>query len=54
MLTRLQKLLIGLCCAGTFALQGCLFQDPDVGLRAGLSFGSDLTIFLLENAVAGF
>jgi len=51
--TRMKKLLIGLCSAGVFALQGCIFQDPDVGLRAGLSFASDLAIFLLENTTAG-
>ena len=52
---RLRKLLIGLCPAGALVLQfqGCIFQDPDVGLRAGLSLASDLAIFLLENATAG-
>ena len=38
---------------GVFQAQGCLFDpnmlDPDITLRAGLSAGSDLAIFLLEN-----
>ena len=50
---RLLKLIIGWCLAGTCVMQGCLFDDPDVGLRAALSFGSDLSIFLLENLAAG-
>ena len=50
---RLQRLLIGWCLAGTCLMQGCVFNDPDVGLRAGLSFGSDVAIFLLENLTAG-
>ncbi len=33
-------------------MQGCIFDDPDVRLRTALSFGSDLAIFLLENAAA--
>jgi len=33
--------------------QGCVFEDPDVRLQAGLTFGSDLAIFLLENAARG-
>ena len=48
---RRMKLLIGLCSAGAFVLQGCIFNDPDVVLRTGLTFGSDLAIFLLQNAV---
>jgi len=40
---------------------GCLFQgcalapqiDPDLLLRGGFSFASDLAVFLLENAAAG-
>ena len=50
---RLRKLLIGSCLLGTCVMQGCLFTDPDVGLRASLAFGSDLAIFLLENLAAG-
>lgn len=34
--------------AGGFLFQGCI-ADPDIFLRAGLSAGSDLAIFLLEN-----
>jgi multisubunit Na+/H+ antiporter MnhB subunit len=49
----LTKWVLWLCPAGVLLLQGCIFQDPDVGLRAGLTFGSDLAIFLLENATAG-
>ncbi|UCE62344.1 MAG: hypothetical protein JSU63_11645 [Phycisphaerales bacterium] len=33
---------------GVFQLAGCSV-DPDIILRAGLSAGSDLAIFLLEN-----
>jgi multisubunit Na+/H+ antiporter MnhB subunit len=50
---RLQKLLIGWCLLGTCVMQGCIFNDPDVGLRASLAFGSDVAIFLLENLAAG-
>lgn len=50
---RLHKLLIGWCLLGTCVMQGCLFTDPDVGLRASLAFGSDVAIFLLENLTAG-
>ncbi len=32
-------------------MSGCLL-DPDILLRAGLSVGSDLTVFLLENLFA--
>ena len=34
--------------AGLLAVQGCNI-DPDIKLRAALSAGSDLAIFLLEN-----
>lgn len=50
---RLQKLIIGWCLVGACMVQGCVFDDPDVGLRAILSFGSDVAIFLLENVAAG-
>jgi hypothetical protein len=50
---RLQKLLIGWCLAGACVMQGCIFNDPDVGLRASIAFGSDVAIFLLENLTAG-
>ncbi|HUU85575.1 MAG TPA: hypothetical protein VM243_18905 [Phycisphaerae bacterium] len=53
MLKRLQRLIIGVCLAGMCVTQGCIFDDPDVGLRATISFGSDLAIFLLENLTAG-
>jgi hypothetical protein len=39
--------------AGACVVQGCIFEDPDVRLRAGLSVASDFAIFLLENATAG-
>lgn len=32
-------------------MNGCAL-DPDILLRAGLSVGSDLTVFLLENLFA--
>lgn len=50
---RLQKLLIGWCLLGACVMQGCIFNDPDVGLRASLALGSDVAIFLLENLTAG-
>ena len=53
MYKRLQKLVLAGCIMGTCVAQGCLFSDPDVGLRASLSFGSDVAIFLLENLTAG-
>jgi len=37
-------------------LTACVFQgcaiDPDIGLRAAISFGSDTAIFLLQNLAA--
>ena len=33
--------------------QGCVFQDPDIALRAGITLGTDTAIFLLENLAAG-
>ena len=37
----------------TCLLTGCVFQgcvvDPDIGLRAIVSLGSDVAIFLLQN-----
>jgi hypothetical protein len=45
------------CLAGTgagvvlFQVQGCTL-DPDIYLRAGVSLGSDVAIFLLENLAA--
>lgn len=53
MYRRLRNLLTWWCLAGACAVQGCIFDDPDVQLRAGLSAASDLAIFLLENAAAG-
>jgi hypothetical protein len=53
MYKRLKKLVLAGCIMGTCVMQGCLFDDPDVGLRASLSFGSDVAIFLLENLTAG-
>ncbi len=53
MLRRLQRALVYFGLAGACAIQGCLVEDPDVQLRAGLSFASDLATFLLENAAAG-
>ncbi len=53
MYKRLKKLVLAGCIMGTCVAQGCLFSDPDVGLRASLSFGSDVAIFLLENLAAG-
>jgi hypothetical protein len=44
------------CLAGGCLFQGCAIipgLDPDLALRAGLTFGSDLAIFLLENLAAG-
>jgi hypothetical protein len=43
------------CLVGGCLFQGCVFAsqiDPDLALRAGFSFGSELAIFLLENAAA--
>ncbi len=34
---------------GCILLQACPAVDPDILLRAELSFGTDLVIFLLEN-----
>jgi len=55
MVKRLRRGLIWCAITGAclFQVQGCIFQDPDVALRAGLSFASDTAIFLLENAAAG-
>ena len=41
------------CVAGAFAFQGtsCTL-DPDIALRAGILFASDLSTFLLENGAA--
>lgn len=41
--------------ATLFQAQGCLLQnvDPDVGFRAGVTFVSELAVFLVENAVRG-
>jgi len=50
---RLQRLLVWWTLAGACAVQGCIFEDPDVRLRSGLSLASDVAIFLLENAAAG-
>jgi hypothetical protein len=50
---RLYRVLKWWCIGGAAVVSGCIFDDPDVGLRAALSFGSDLAIFLLENATAG-
>jgi len=38
---------------GVLAVQGCGL-DPDIQLRAALSAGADLAIFLLENLTASF
>jgi hypothetical protein len=40
---------------GVFVLQGCPFisDDGDLLLQAGLSVGSEFTIFLLENLIRG-
>lgn len=35
-----------------FQAQGCNL-DPDIALRAGISAGSDIAIFLLQNLAAG-
>ncbi len=53
MRNRFRKLLSCGCLTGLFLAQvgGCTV-DPDILLRAGLSFASDLTIFLLDNLVA--
>ena len=53
MRARFWRMLTWLCVGATCAAAGCVFGDPDVQLRAGLSAASDLAIFLLENAVAG-
>lgn len=37
--------------AGLWFVPGCTI-DPDIGLQASLSAGSDLAIFLLQNAAA--
>ncbi|MCH7704417.1 MAG: hypothetical protein IIB61_04830 [Planctomycetes bacterium] len=51
MAKRLKRLMAGGCLAGVCMMQGC-GVDTDILLRAGLSFGSDAAIFLLENLVA--
>lgn len=44
---------LGLLASGTLLWQaaGCMV-DPDIFLRAGISAGSDLAVFLLDNLVA--
>lgn len=51
---RFGRLLSWGCLSGACLAQagGCTL-DPDILLRAGLTFASDLTIFLLDNLVAG-
>jgi hypothetical protein len=54
---RIERWLKWWCLAGTgtgvalFQAQGCSV-DPDIWLRAGITFGSDAAIFLLENLAA--
>lgn len=39
---------------GGLVFQGCAAQiDPDLVVRGGISLGSDLLVFLIENAVRG-
>ncbi|MCH7807625.1 MAG: hypothetical protein IIB60_00245 [Planctomycetes bacterium] len=58
MRTRIQRWIkrLGLAGAGAGALlfqaQGCSL-DPDLALRAAVSVGSDVAIFLLENLAVG-
>lgn len=57
MKTRFHRLGLWVGLAGGCLFQGCSLADqnlidPDLQLRATLSFASDLTIFLLENLVA--
>jgi len=49
MKARLQRLGLWAGLAGGCLLQGCSIIDPDLWLRAKMSFASDLAIFLLDN-----
>ena len=51
MKTRYYRMLRWGCLLGACVFQGCAI-DPDIRLRAGISFGSDLAIFLLQNLAA--
>jgi hypothetical protein len=53
-LRKLKKLVIVTCTTGACLLQfaGC-GVDPDIPLRASIFAGSELAIFLLENAARG-
>ncbi len=52
---RMERLIFwsAVCTAYLMHMQGCIFDDPDVRLRTGLSLASDLSIFLLQNAATG-
>ena len=58
MRTRIQRWVRWLALAGVgggalmFQAQGCSL-DPDIALRAAVSVGSDMAIFLLENLAVG-
>lgn len=47
-----RRLLTWVCLSGACLAQvdGCML-DPDIPFRAALTFGSDLTIFLLDNLI---
>jgi len=54
-LKTLKKMQVVLGLGGLILFQagGCMI-DPDIALRAGLTFASDLTIFLIDNLIVSF
>ena len=51
MKTRFRRVLQWGCLLGACVFQGCVV-DPDIALRAGMSLGSDIAIFMLQNLSA--